>query len=529
MVDSTSTNSSSSSSTPTSITSPQTDWGLQLSQLLAMLGASQYDWARQQYDKGMGITEQNIASYMEMSGKGAGLAQKLIQQYEEQFAPLINQYISQAESYNSPERQRYEMGRAESTVAQATQAARDESARKLQSFGVRPDSGRYQDLITAGRIQDAAARAGAGNQAYQDTAAAGRNMLEKGVQFGQNVPGMAVNALNSAYTGITGAQSAIQSQLNTGANLMNTVPPFMNAASNANKVPPVGNKSGSSSTGSSSNKSDPNSGGNQRQPSAGGGGDGSGSSRGGGQDSSGRAPGGPGMVNMPAPGGRNGIGPPIQSVNPYEQGSSGWGDQEWAEPDWTNPDFTGIGQGDTDWTDPDFTGIGQGDDQGDDQGSQGETQDSGDASDWSLPDDSDITGSIGDSGESSGDSGYDPGTDYSNSSDYTGGDVNNSNYDDYSSYDDGYAQGGQVAPTTGGFVPRSASPSGGRQTDDIPARLNAKEYVIPADVAAHKGSEYFDRLIANSRKLRTGMSGPPPKAKMKPSLRMKPSFVSTRM
>ncbi len=78
---------------------------------------------------------------------------------------------------------------------------------------------------------------------------------------------------------------------------------------------------------------------------------------------------------------------------------------------------------------------------------------------------------------------------------------------DYSSGDWGdYARGGQVGrrpvgrPTTGGPVPRSASPSRGRQTDDIPARLNANEFVIPRDVAQYKGKEFFHKLIATSRK-----------------------------
>lgn len=514
MVDSTSSNSSQSTSTPVTVQSPQTQWGLQLSQMLAMLGQSQYDWAKQQYNTGMGVTEQNIANYMEMSGKGAGLAQTLIQQYEQQFAPLVQQYIAQAQSYNSPERQRYEMGRAESTAAQASQAARDESARKLQSFGVRPDSGRYQDLISAGRMQDAASRAGAGNQAYQDTAAAGRQMLEKGVQFGQNVPGMAVNALNSAYTGITGAQSAIQGQQHAGAELTSTAAPLMNASAAANKTPPVGQQSSSGSSGvSNSHGNDPSSGSGRQPTGSGSGGDGGGRSGSGDvSGQGGRATSSPGLGQMNL--GRGGGGAGVMQI-------PGGG-----ETDWTNPDWTGIGQGDmpqgddqssgpsypygnqedvnsdtynqnTDWTNPDFTGIGQ-----------------GDATD-------DTTGSIGDSSGYSGEGAVTDTSDQSNfqdTTDYSG---------DYT--DESFAGGGGVLPTEGGAVPKSASPSQGQQTDDVSARLNAGEFVIPRDVVGHKGSEFFDRLIANSRKARTGMAGPPTGATMKPALRMKPSFVSQRM
>ena len=82
--------------------------------------------------------------------------------------------------------------------------------------------------------------------------------------------------------------------------------------------------------------------------------------------------------------------------------------------------------------------------------------------------------------------------------------------------------------TTGGQVPRHASPSGGRQTDDVAARLNAGEFVIPRDVAAWKGQEFFQNLINQSRKKRVG-GGAPAQGKMKPALNQRPSFVSQQM
>jgi hypothetical protein len=98
----------------------------------------------------------------------------------------------------------------------------------------------------------------------------------------------------------------------------------------------------------------------------------------------------------------------------------------------------------------------------------------------------------------------------------------------------GYAGGGGVlptrrGPTSGGFVPRSASPSRGRQTDDIPARLNAHEFVIPRDVTQHYGTKYFSDLIAKSRKMRTGMAGPPARPKWRQPLGGRPTFVSHSM
>lgn len=74
-----------------------------------------------------------------------------------------------------------------------------------------------------------------------------------------------------------------------------------------------------------------------------------------------------------------------------------------------------------------------------------------------------------------------------------------------------WAEGGSIpnnnAPTgddatVGGFVSNELSPSAGAQTDDVDARLNAGEFVIPKDVAAWKGQEFFYKLMAQARKMR---------------------------
>ena len=82
------------------------------------------------------------------------------------------------------------------------------------------------------------------------------------------------------------------------------------------------------------------------------------------------------------------------------------------------------------------------------------------------------------------------------------------------------AQGGQAGrrpePTTGGFVSRSLSPSGGSKVDDVQARLNAGEFVIPKDVAHWKGKEFFYKLIAQARKNRSGGNEQQPQKPQKP-------------
>ncbi len=89
---------------------------------------------------------------------------------------------------------------------------------------------------------------------------------------------------------------------------------------------------------------------------------------------------------------------------------------------------------------------------------------------------------------------YGGATDYASAGDFGGGD---------------YAEGGAIEDD-GGAIPPSASPSNGAITDDVPAQLpsgkqinvNAREFVIPEDVARWKGEEFFQKLIAQSRQAR---------------------------
>ena len=73
-----------------------------------------------------------------------------------------------------------------------------------------------------------------------------------------------------------------------------------------------------------------------------------------------------------------------------------------------------------------------------------------------------------------------------------------------------FAEGGDVdmdtgmdgEATAGGFVSHELSPSSGATTDDVQARLNAGEFVIPKDVSAWLGQEYFYKLMAKARAAR---------------------------
>lgn len=91
----------------------------------------------------------------------------------------------------------------------------------------------------------------------------------------------------------------------------------------------------------------------------------------------------------------------------------------------------------------------------------------------------------------------------------------------------GLENGGAIpddAPTMGGPIPASASPTGGRAVDDVPARLNVGEFVFPRDVMQWKGEEWAQKEVMKARQARK--QGSPARPEIKPALPARPTFVS---
>ena len=88
----------------------------------------------------------------------------------------------------------------------------------------------------------------------------------------------------------------------------------------------------------------------------------------------------------------------------------------------------------------------------------------------------------------------------------------------------GFEDGGSVPQTPGGAIPMAASPTGGQAVDDVPARLTAGEFVVPKDVTAWKGEEFFQKLIDQSRKAK---GDAPAKPQAGAALPQSPTFVSS--
>jgi hypothetical protein len=588
--------SSSSVSNPISMDSPEIDWGLQLSQMLSSLGVSMINWAQGVYAQTAATVGPAIQQAMSDSAFSLQQAQTLWQQYTSTYAPEMQLYAQEAGDYGSVARQQFMAGQAESATAQAEQQARQNALQTLTEEGVNPSSGAYQEAELAAQTAAGAAEAGAGTEAAMNTAAQGRQMLLNSIGVGEQLPGATVNAINSGLSGLANAENASIGLGNLGVAATQAGVGYENAASSADKIPPVGQKSVSASQTSAQpgGQNQGSSGQGQVTPT-------NNNAQGVKAASDGNSsfiadPGWGGTYTPPGPGQNAGAqGIPGSQQGLYPGGQSGnspqnmGGYDNWSTPNnpnanvaapGTNPEqeFSGqtIGSGNNQITlggqpgpNP---GMGGGDSGGNGlsnffsnllnsepsmSGANGNPNDTTTGSPGSAADGSGLGNplSMFSTPAQADTMSFQPqqmsggGDNYSDNPDPNaigGGDNggDNGGYNaqpqsqpqdnggDYS-FGGGYAKGGQVRkrgviPTTGGYASKSQSPSGGRQTDDINARLNAGEYVVPRDVVHDKGHEFFRNLIQKSRKNRLGAGAAqkPIGPQMKPGLSGPPSFVS---
>lgn len=565
-----------STSIPGIFPTDQSDFSLQLAQFLQQLGQTQMAWALQEYERAGRITDAQIDNFVNLAQSGADIANSALGRYNQTYAPLEDQYAREAQTYASDARMAREMGAAQSRTMQAHKQAQINAENELESFGIDPSSGRYQDLVSARNTEAASAAAAAGEAARVATEQEGDRRKMNAIAIGQRLPPQALNALNSAYQGVQGAARTALDRANTGNNLMTSASQFLTPAMRPLQ-PLQGQTTTSTGRGSSQGAS----------VGGGGGGSGGGSRDPFNSDRFGRgssAPPLPAYRGGPGPGGGYGMLPPPDAreiPNPYYQPDAGINDPWGGDGGWPSMfNDAGYNYDTSGYSDPfgaDVSGVYQDNGWNNDLGwsnqgldPQNYSYDNGglpyyvgeqqpaqtDLSGWgdySQPTPTDAWGSSPSGGSdpwansgggdtfdwsSYGDMGGGDGwstPSYDTGGDWGGGGGSDTSWDtggDWGGGDGWFAKGGPVGqrplprgntPRGGGFVPPSMSPSRGQRTDDIPAvipqsggraQINAGEFVLPRDVVAWKGQEFFQKMIQQARKARVGA---PAKPTSKPS------------
>lgn len=142
--------------------------------------------------------------------------------YKGVFEPLQDQFIEEAQGYDTPGRRSAVSSQAQQDVRQQAEAAQQQVQRHQSAMGVRPDSGRGRSFVTQGALQTGLAAAGAGNIARRQVEGTGRQLRASVVNMGSGLavnPGTSMGMSSGAISnGFQGAMRGFQQQ----GNMLNT-------------------------------------------------------------------------------------------------------------------------------------------------------------------------------------------------------------------------------------------------------------------------------------------------------------------
>lgn len=502
--------------------SQSTSGSPQLTALAEQFMQDQYTWGQQQFADNSQLTDQVVGDMLNLYGSLSGIGNQMMGLYSSYFVPEYNQLVTDANNYASPARIQQAMGAAESGVAQDFNSQRNAALAELQSFGIDPSSGRYAELDSAERMQQAAAQAGAGFQAEQATEATGRALRSEALQLGSVMPSQATAAYNASGQAATAAENAKLANAQEGVNMMGNPTQWAGIAAQQRQAT-SGSVSGKNGNSSPSQKTQ----GNGQNPSSiqstgpgpgynplGGGPsavNGSGQTN---QPNAGLRSGGGGGSQDASAAIRSGNGGPANGINPNDPSS--WTDSgaipaaPYEDPSQTlDPWSAQVADSSNDWNagspqmapNPDEASFPN------EMTADPSAQYGMNPNPWPSSPDGNDTFSPGDTLNTSSD------TSSSNDSSYndnSGGEdsFDSSDNSDYSGGDDG---GGGDDFADGGVIPYHMSPSQGRVTDDVPGRVNqtgepirvnAGEMIIDRPTVQWKGLEYFHNLMKKSKAAR---------------------------
>lgn len=189
---------------------------------IASLGSSYLDFAKQFYTDARerqanldSVTGKVVGSQLGAQDALSGWAAADRDRLEKVFQPLQDQYIADAQAWDSPERQAAAAAEARGDVVKAA-ASQDASRQRQQaSMGINPNSGRWAGSDRAADTATALGAAGAENKARADLRLQGMGLRASAIGMGNGLAGQASAALatgaqigNSATGNVAAANSA---------------------------------------------------------------------------------------------------------------------------------------------------------------------------------------------------------------------------------------------------------------------------------------------------------------------------------
>ena len=197
------------------------------------LAKEQWEWAKRVYNENKGLMRDTNTSFLKSMEMARVAAEEDRARYKQLYQPMEDRLITEARTFDTPERRDKEVGAAQANVAQQFEAARNSNIQQLESFGVNPSATRFAGLDQRMRAAEAATKAAAGTMAATSVEDKARLLAGAAVDIGRGYPGSYTQAQQVANQSAQGAQQGTNQAYQTGAQAMGTGPQWLGGGNEA--------------------------------------------------------------------------------------------------------------------------------------------------------------------------------------------------------------------------------------------------------------------------------------------------------
>ncbi len=198
----------------------------------AKTGEDWLDFAKNTYATSMerqkpidALSQQIAQNQLDASKEQEQWAEQAHDRYVNQFEPLQDKFVQQAQNWDTPEKEAEAAAKAKADVA--TNAAQQQAAnnRQMSAMGVNPASGKWAGVDRATSLATATSEAGAENNARNVVKQQGMALEGDAINIGNGLPSQASSSVGLGLNAGTGAMNVTNSangQFLAAGGIMNT-------------------------------------------------------------------------------------------------------------------------------------------------------------------------------------------------------------------------------------------------------------------------------------------------------------------
>lgn len=190
----------------------------------ARLGEQQLEFAERAYTEGRErqkpLDEMSLRiqqSALDTQEQATRWAREDRSRWEENFLPMQDRFIREAQDFDSRGRQEARAGEARGDILSNAAMQRQATQRQQTAIGVDPRSGRYAGIDRAGEVATALGAAGAENAARNQVRAQGMALRADAINLGNGLP---AQAASGATLGLSAGGSAMGTGIAANQNWM---------------------------------------------------------------------------------------------------------------------------------------------------------------------------------------------------------------------------------------------------------------------------------------------------------------------